>query len=87
MAFISSEDDINISDLLSHPPITTDVSPSFPDEHWNDSLLQPMILYLRDGELLEDGLTAKEIVTESVLFTLADNILYYIGKNMRRCPE
>ena len=68
VALISSKDDVNISDLLPHLSLQF-----FSDEQWNDGLLQPMILNLRDGELLEDGSTAKKIVTESVLFTLDDN--------------
>jgi len=46
VALISSRDDVDITDLVSHPPITVDASPSVPDEQWSDSLLQPMILWL-----------------------------------------
>ena len=87
IALISSRDNVNITDLVSQPPITATVSPSFSDEQWNDGLLQPMILYLRDGELPEDGSAAKKIVTESVLFTLADNILNYVGSKSEEMPR
>ena len=46
-----------------------------------------LILYLRDCELPEDGSTMKKIVTESVLFTLADNILYYVGPKSEEMPR
>jgi len=58
LALISSRDNVSITDLVSQPPITMTVSPSFSDEQWKDGLLQPMILYLRDSELPEDGSTA-----------------------------
>jgi len=76
-----------ITDLVSHPPVTVDVSPSFSDEQWSDGLLQPMILYLRDGELPEDGPAGRKIATEFVLFTLADNILYYVGPKSENMPK
>ena len=46
-----------------------------------------MILYLRDGELPENGSAGRKPVTESVLFTLADNILYYVGPNPENLPR
>ena len=63
IALISSRDNVSIINLVSQPPITATVSPSSSDEQWNDGLLQPMILYLRDGELPEDGYAAKKVVT------------------------
>ena len=39
VALISSRDDVSITDLVSHPPITIDASPSFSDEQWSDGLL------------------------------------------------
>ena len=79
VALISSRDDVGITDLVSH---LLDVSPSFSDEQWSDGLLQPMILYLRDGELLEDGSVGRKILTESVLF-----ILYYVGPKSENIPR
>ena len=87
IAHISSRDNVSITDLVTQTPITATVSPSFSDVQWNDGLLQPMILYLRDGELPEDGSAAKKIVTESVFFTLADNILYYVGPKSEEMPR
>ena len=52
-------DDGGIIDLLSRPPNTNDNFPSFADEQWSDSQLQPIILYLRDGELPDDVNLAK----------------------------
>ena len=39
VALIFSRDDVSITDLVSHPPITIDASPSFSDEQWSDGLL------------------------------------------------
>ena len=80
VALVSSQDidDGGIIDLLSRPPNTADNFPSFADEQWSDSQLQPIILYLRDGELTDDVTRAKKIVAESALYTKTDSILYYV---------
>ena len=38
-----------------------------------------MILYLRDGELPDNVNLARRIVSESALYTMADNILYHVS--------
>ena len=88
VAWVASQhiDDGGIIDLLSRPPNTTDDFPSFADEQWSDSQLQPIILYLRDGELPDDINLAKKVVAESVLYTIADSILYYVGPKSSEIP-
>ena len=46
--------------------------------------LQPIILYLRDGELPDD---VKKIVAESALYTMADSIFYYVGPKSSETPR
>jgi len=77
---ISSRDNVSITDLVSQPPITVTVSPSILDEQWNDGLLQPMMLYLKDGELPKDGSTAKKSVLFMIFFIMQD-------QNLRECLE
>ena len=81
VALISSQetDDTGINSLLSRPPYATDGSLRYADKQWSDRELQPMILYLRDGELPDNVSLARRILTESALYTMADNILYYVG--------
>ena len=80
VALISSQetDDADITALLSRPPYATDGFLSYAGKQWSDRELQPMILYLRDGELPDNVNLARRIVTESALYTMADNILYYV---------
>ena len=73
--------------MLSRPPNTNDDFPSFADEQWSDSQLQPIILYLRDGELPDDINLAKKIVAESALYTIAHSILYYVGPKSSEIPR
>ena len=78
VALISGQraNDADIPTLLSRPPCVPEGLPSFADEQWSNLELQPIILYLRDGELPNDVSVAKRIVAESALYTMADNILY-----------
>ena len=81
------EDDSTEEVLLSRPPYATDGFPSYADKQWSDRELQPMILYLRDGELPDNVNLARRIVTESALYTMADNILYYVGSKSSEIPR
>ena len=45
-----------------------------------------MILNLRDGELPDDVNLARRIVAKSALYTLVDNILYYVGSKLSEIP-
>ena len=45
-----------------------------------------MILYLRDGELPDDVNLAR-IVTKSVLYTMADNIVYHVSSKSSEIPQ
>ena len=60
---------------------------SYADKQWSDCELQPMILYLRDGEWPDNVNLARRIVTESALFTMADNILYYVDSKSSEIPQ
>ena len=75
VAFISSQetDDADITTLLSIPLFAND---GFADKQWSDCELQPMILYLRDGELPDNVNLARRIATEIPVYTMVDNILY-----------
>ena len=44
-----------------------------------DQALKPIILYLKDGTLPEDSQLAKKDVAESTVYTVCDNVLYYLG--------
>ena len=79
--------DADIPTLLSIPPCVPEDLPSFADEQWSDLELQPIILYLRDGELPNNVSVAKRIVAESALYTKADNILYYVGSKSSEIPR
>ena len=57
------------------------------DEQWSDLELRPMILYLRDGELPNDVSIAKRLVAEFALYTMANNILYYVGSKSNEIPR
>ena len=46
-----------------------------------------MILYLRDGELPDDVNLARRIVTESAVYTMADNILYHVSSKSSEIPQ
>ena len=89
VALISSQetDDANITTLLSRPPYATDGFTSYADKQWSDCELQPMILYLRDSELPDNVKLSRRIVTEYALYTMADNILYYVGSNLVKSLE
>ena len=89
VALISSQetDDADIISLLSIPSYATDGSPSYADKQWSNSDMQPMILYLRDSELPDNVSMARRIVTESALYTMADNTLYYVGSKSSEIPR
>ena len=43
-----------------------------------------MILYLKEGILLpEDTKLAKKVVTESIMYAIVNDILYYVGPKQR----
>ena len=48
-------------------------------EQLKDQALKPIILYLKDGTLPEDCQLAKKVVAEPTVYTICDNVLYYIG--------
>ena len=89
VALVTSQetDDADITTILLKPPYVPDGFPSFADEQWNDHELQPLILYLRDGELPDDVNLTKRTVVESALYTMADNILYYVGSKSSEIPR
>jgi len=52
---------------------------TFWNEQFKDQQLQTVILYLRDGVLPADAESAKKLVAEASLFTIVNDILYYVG--------
>ena len=56
------------------------------DKQWSDREQQPIILCLRDGELPDNVNLARRIVTESALYTVADDILYYVDSKSSEIP-
>jgi len=69
-----SNDDNTITDLLPRSSITSDISLSFADEQYNDELLQPIIVYLKDGKLPDNEKLAKKVVAEASLHTVVNDI-------------
>jgi len=53
---------------------------SFADEQLKDPVLQPIILHLSQGVLLNEAQFATKIVTQASMYTLVDDILYYSGQ-------
>ena len=69
-------------DNLLHNESETEVGScnnTFCNEQFKDQQLQPLILYLRDGVLPEDAKSAKKLVAEASLFTIVNDVLYYVG--------
>ena len=69
-----SNDDNTITDLLPRSSVTSDISLSFADEQYNDELLQPIIVYLKDGKLPDNEKLAKKVVAEASLHTVVNDI-------------
>ena len=56
---------------------------SISDAQMKDQELEPIIQYLKNGVLPEDGKVAKKVVTESILYAICNDILYYVGPKQR----
>jgi len=41
--------------------------------------LRPIILYLKDGTLPEDVKLAKKVMVQSTVYTICNDVLYYVG--------
>jgi len=48
------------------------------DAQMKDLELEPIIQYLKNGVLPEDGKLTKKVVTESILYAISNNMLYYV---------
>ena len=77
IAQISCEASDTIDTLLQEEPRATDCcNDAFSDEQFKDPELQLMIRYLKEGE---DPKLAKKVVTESVMYAIVNDVLYYVG--------
>ena len=87
IALISSEAE-DISTLLhKKPDDDTNSSNSFHEEQLRDPALYPIMNYLSKGVLPEDSQVAAKLVAEASLYTMADEILYYIGQKKDSIPK
>ena len=78
----------NIVDLLDKPPTNiTDNSDTYGSQQEADSELSPIILYLRDGTLPENGKQAQEVITLSQQFTISDGLLYRLNPKRGELPQ
>ena len=78
VAMISTQAN-TISDLLQTQPEQIKDSNVFSSEQLKDKELKPIILYLKDGILPTDRDLASQMVIKTSIYTLIDDILYYIG--------
>ena len=90
IAKISSEPQISgeestIDILLQNEPEVAEKTSgdTFSTEQLMDQELKPIILYLKDGTLLQDTKLAKKIIAEATLYAIFDDILYYIGPTQK----
>ena len=67
-----------ISELLSTVSENREVSQSFADEQQKDPYLCTMYKFLREQRLPEDSTTAKRVALQAPMFTLFDDVLYFI---------
>ena len=84
---IQIEGDITIDALLEAEPEEPRDVKSFAEEQRNDSNIQELVNYLEKGILPEDTQSARKVVSLAPLFTIVDNILYFIDarqSNLRR---
>ena len=80
IAQISCEASDTIDTLLQEEPRATDCcNDEISDEQFKDPELQLMICYLKEEVLPEDTKLAKKVVTESVMYAIVNDILYYVG--------
>ena len=80
IGMISCENNTIDALLQKEPEDTRNKSDDrFSDEQFKDQELKPIILYLKEGMLPDDDKLAKKTVAEATLYTIFNDILYYIG--------
>jgi len=65
--------------LQEEPRVVECSDDSISDAQMKDQELEPIIQYLKNGVLPGDGKVAKKVVTESILYAIRNDILYYVG--------
>ena len=74
---VSTDVPDKLDELLRQQPTSTSTDTDDLIAHQlADPCLEPIILYLKDGRLLENGQQAQEIITLLKQFTIVDKILY-----------
>ena len=66
-----------VTSLLQSSPLQS-TEDSFAEQQQKDSWIQDMSLYLEHGKLPEDKNKSRKVASQSVHFTMLDDILYYV---------
>ena len=75
-SLVSSQLPDTIEATLEQDPIT--IQSNYVKSNSKTSL-RAIILYLKDGTLPEDVKLAKKVVVESTVYTICNDVLYYVG--------
>ena len=80
IVLVSSQLPDTIEEALEQDPIVVQNSSNGNgEEQLKDKELRPMILYLKDGTLPDDPTLSKRVAAESTVYTIHNNVLYYVG--------
>ena len=72
--------------LLQQPPLTLEAE-TFANEQARDSEIREMVDFLRGGKLPDDDQRARYMTLQRSLFTLEDEILYYLDRRQQYCKR
>ena len=85
---VSTDVPDTLDELLRQQPTSTSTDTDDLIAHQlADPCLEPIILYLKDGRLLENGQQAQEIITLLKQFTIVDKILYRENSRGGELPQ
>ena len=82
-----SEESDKIDSLLRAIPVESSNTDNYAEEQFKDQNIKILIDYLEKGMLPEDKHLTNKVIAQAPLFTLADQILYFIDtkqNNMRQ---
>ena len=77
---------VTVQALLQQPPLTLKAE-TFAKEQARDSEIREMVDFLRGGKLPDGDQRARYMTLQRSLFTLEDEILYYLDRRQQYCKR